>query len=156
MEPESEAMMTEDQILSLAHRTCWKYRHSTDPHHSHTYKFNDMAMVDFVRKVEAAIGHHQNPSDEADCSTEAAVLGTGGMVDIFAAVFREIEEQNGCDDGNAPGHGHEIPGIWDDDNGKLAGQPCAWCALWNRAKAMIAEADGNHEAVRFAIGADKI
>ena len=40
-------------------------------------------------------------------------------------------------DGNAPGHAHEVPGVWDSDNGKLAGKPCAWCALWAEAKATI-------------------
>lgn len=29
--------------------------------------------------------------------------------------------------GNAPGHGHSVPGIWDSDNGELAGKECAWC-----------------------------
>jgi hypothetical protein len=37
--------------------------------------------------------------------------------------------------GNAPGHGHEVPGVWDSDNGELAGKPCAWCAVWARAVA---------------------
>lgn len=39
------------------------------------------------------------------------------------------------EDGNAPGHAHEVPGVWDSDNGELAGKPCAWCAVWARAAA---------------------
>lgn len=39
---------------------------------------------------------------------------------------------------DAPGHRHEIPGIWDSDNGELAGKSCAWCALWKEAKATVA------------------
>lgn len=39
-------------------------------------------------------------------------------------------------DGNAPGHAHEVPGVWDSDNGKLAGKPCAWCKTWAKAKAL--------------------
>ena len=35
--------------------------------------------------------------------------------------------------GNAPGHCHDVPGVWDGDNGDLAGKPCAWCATWNAA-----------------------
>lgn len=61
-----------------------------------------------------------------------------GLADVLIAVFSEIEARYGDGDGNAPGHGHEIPGIWDSDNGDLAGQPCAWCALWNKAKSMLA------------------
>ena len=40
------------------------------------------------------------------------------------------------------GHCHAVPGIWDDDgsNGALAGMPCEWCALWDRARALIGPA----------------
>lgn len=34
----------------------------------------------------------------------------------------------------SPGHHHQIPGIWDSDNGDLAGKPCAKCALWAEIK----------------------
>lgn len=44
--------------------------------------------------------------------------------------------------GNAPGHAHGRVGIWDDDNGKLAGKRCEWCATWARARALIAKAGG--------------
>lgn len=52
---------------------------------------------------------------------------------------RLLEEESMHDrgDGNAPGHCHEVPGVWDRDNGKKAGKPCAWCALWAEAKATI-------------------
>lgn len=52
---------------------------------------------------------------------------------------RLLEEESLHDrgDGNAPGHCHEVPGVWDSDNGKKAGKPCAWCALWAEAKATI-------------------
>lgn len=32
------------------------------------------------------------------------------------------------------------PGIWDDDNGALAGKPCAWCIAWNGAADALAAA----------------
>lgn len=36
------------------------------------------------------------------------------------------------DDGSAPGHCHEIPGVWDKSNGlPSAGKPCLRCAAWN-------------------------
>lgn len=49
----------------------------------------------------------------------------------------EEESLHDRDDGNAPGHCHEVPGVWDSDNGKKAGKQCAWCALWAEAKATI-------------------
>ncbi|HXI93823.1 MAG TPA: hypothetical protein VNO24_27885 [Blastocatellia bacterium] len=38
---------------------------------------------------------------------------------------------------NAPGHGHARIGIWDNDNGALSGTQCAWCAIWNEARAAV-------------------
>ncbi|MGL6245664.1 hypothetical protein [Pseudomonas sp.] len=66
-----------------------------------------------------------------------------GFVEVMAAVFREIEAIGEHGKGNAPGHCHEVPGVWDGDNGQLAGQPCAWCALWNKASAIQAERGGS-------------
>lgn len=69
-----------------------------------------------------------------------------GFVDVMAAVFRELEHRHGDERGNAPRHSHTIPGVWDEDNGELAGKPCAWCALWNKGKEMLkaASAPGHH------------
>jgi hypothetical protein len=39
--------MQDDEILKLAHRTAWKYKLSSDPSHSDTYKFNNSCMIDF-------------------------------------------------------------------------------------------------------------
>ena len=38
--------------------------------------------------------------------------------------------------GNAPGHAHLTPGIWDDDNGTKAGTLCEWCAAWPKILAL--------------------
>lgn len=61
---------------------------------------------------------------------------------VLHAVLREMPRR-GRNDGNAPGHAHEVPGIWDRDNGSLAGTECAWCKAWNTAKEAI-RARGNH------------
>jgi hypothetical protein len=41
--------MTDYEVLQLAHRTCWKYKHSKDPNHSDTYTFNEHTLKEFVR-----------------------------------------------------------------------------------------------------------
>lgn len=72
-------------------------------------------------------------------STEAQALRDAQpWREILAAVLREHPEQTWRRDGNAPGHGHDIPGIWDSDNGSLAGKPCAWCLTWKTAVEAIA------------------
>lgn len=55
--------------------------------------------------------------------------------EILSAVVRELGDDE--DDGNAPGHGHSVPGVWDSDNGAKAGTICAWCKAWSLAKAAI-------------------
>jgi hypothetical protein len=37
-------------------------------------------------------------------------------------------------EGNAPGHSHPIPGVWDTDNGNISGHRCAECALFSLAE----------------------
>lgn len=54
---------------------------------------------------------------------------------ILEAVRRELSRENR--NGDAPGHSHQIPGIWDSDNGDRAGKPCAWCLTWKKFTAII-------------------
>ncbi len=56
---------------------------------------------------------------------------------LLAVVEQLGLRTNGHD---APGHSHLVPGIWDRDNGVLAGKPCAWCALWSEAKQLAQQA----------------
>ncbi|CAJ4664948.1 Uncharacterised protein [Burkholderia pseudomallei] len=66
--------------------------------------------------------------------------------DLMAAVIRNINhgEYNRPYRGieNAPCHAHDMPGIWDSDNGAKAGTQCAWCATWNAARAALAQRQG--------------
>lgn len=56
---------------------------------------------------------------------------------VVEAVVREIPDRDDETSYNAPGHAHQIPGVWNDDNGALAGKECAWCKAWNTAKEVI-------------------
>ena len=47
-----------------------------------------------------------------------------------------IAEKKGKRQGS-PNHCHQRPGIWDDDNGDLAGKPCSECAIYDRARALL-------------------
>ncbi|RUR26810.1 hypothetical protein ELY33_17025 [Vreelandella andesensis] len=59
---------------------------------------------------------------------------------VIAAVVSEIPHRDSRN-GNAPGHSHSVPGVWDYDNGALAGKKCGWCAVWQEAE-KIAESRG--------------
>lgn len=61
------------------------------------------------------------------------------LVDVFSSPELRIDNR-----GNAPGHGHQIPGIWDSDNGDRAGTECAWCKKWNAARAALSAWEAQH------------
>lgn len=61
---------------------------------------------------------------------------------LIHAVVREVpylSHRPGNGNGNAPGHSHSRPGIWDSDNGELAGKACSWCAIWRAAEKIALE-----------------
>lgn len=58
---------------------------------------------------------------------------------VMAAVVSEIPHGEFIAAGNAPGHCHDIPGIWDQGNGEKSGNECGWCKVWNAARAMSKE-----------------
>ncbi|WP_177429815.1 hypothetical protein [Pseudomonas sp. SWI44] len=61
---------------------------------------------------------------------------------LRSLVLSALEEGNGrlSSGGNAPGHCHEVPGVWDRGNGDRSGTPCGWCRIRNAAQAMAKEA----------------
>jgi len=58
-------------------------------------------------------------------------------LDALMALVRELPQPDRA--GNAPGHAHRTPGVWDSDNGQLAGQPCRLCAAYAQAVAIVGE-----------------
>lgn len=66
------------------------------------------------------------------------------MRDALVAVVHQLDGRRASrSDDDAPGHSHQVSGIWDSDNGDLAGKPCAWCALWREVKALVQEQGGS-------------
>lgn len=61
--------------------------------------------------------------------------------------LRGIIDHFDCNHGNAPGHGHLIPGVWDKDvsNGAMGGTKCGWCEQWSEARAALSQAGGASE-----------
>ena len=51
--------MNEAQIEALAHRMCWRYKHSSDPKHSHTYLFNRSTLLQFAQAVIEGTDEHE-------------------------------------------------------------------------------------------------
>lgn len=72
--------MQDDEILKIAHRTAWKYKHSTDPHHSDTYTFNNMCMIDFARKVLNGSAVEPIGKNEIDLALDAILVASGSAL----------------------------------------------------------------------------
>ena len=61
---------------------------------------------------------------------------------LRSLVLSALEEGKGRPGtgGNAPGHCHAVPGVWDRGNGERSGAACGWCRIWSAAQAMAKEA----------------
>jgi hypothetical protein len=66
-------------VENLAHRKCWRYRHSSDPAHSSTYTFNRVTLLAFADALLAAADGDVALYDQAGLdATEADSLGKRG------------------------------------------------------------------------------
>lgn len=92
----------------------------------------------------------ERASDEADLCRNDGADDIAELLDEAAATIRALREalasiMSQLDNGrNAPGHGHVVSGVWDNDisNGDKAGQPCEWCARWSSARAALEASHG--------------
>lgn len=55
----------------------------------------------------------------------------------------------------SPNHSHRKPGIWDSDNADKAGKPCAECALFDEARALLAAPRAEQPAPAMPLPAQK-
>ena len=63
------------------------------------------------------------------------VLVSAEFIDTVNQALKE-----GGDRKSFPGHSHDIPGVWDSDNGEKANKTCAQCAMWSKLHDMLAAA----------------
>lgn len=66
---------------------------------------------------------------------EAMVKDRNELRDVLQALIHEMPAPGW--DGNAPGHCHQVPGVWDNDNGKRSGTKCRLCDAYARAVAVV-------------------
>lgn len=134
--------LSDEEVLSLGHRAASKYRHDCDGPSCHRYEFQPHTLLQFASAVaEAAVQaarEKQSLNDDAMDSKSKAIptVLDDRWKSILESIIREMPRAGR--NGNAPGHAHSKPGIWDSDNGELAGKPCAWCLAWSTATAMLA------------------
>jgi hypothetical protein len=90
--------------------------------------------------VEDGYDKHEHPIlaiDEAAVELARLLKLVEAQREAIREMFAWYEEDRG-EDLDAPGHSHQIPGIWDEsDCDELAGKPCEWCAIWRRLKSTL-------------------
>jgi hypothetical protein len=66
--------LTDERIVEIGHRYAWRYKHSSDPHHSHTYTYNAHCLRDFARAIERELkgGDPWTPAARLGADTEGA------------------------------------------------------------------------------------
>lgn len=74
-------------------------------------------------------------NDEA-FAAQQAVGNAPSVPDEWRTMLQWLIGQRG-----KAGHCHSRPGVWDDDNGDKAGQPCEQCAMYDRARVLLQSAD---------------
>lgn len=83
---------------------------------------------------DAAIDNARNMGCEPQLLF-AGPIHAPSVTDEWRTMMQWLIDQRG-----KAGHCHAKPGIWDDDNGDKAGQPCEQCAMYDRALAMLQSA----------------
>lgn len=89
----------------------------------------------YVLTVQRSAG--MTPADKmkaAEQRADAAERRVAELENLLGAWYAE-ESRYGARL-QAPGHHHQVPGIWDSDNGPIAGKPCAKCALWQQIRSL--------------------
>ena len=116
-------MLSDDDIQRVAIQCGMK-----SGQHWNKGRMNTSKMRSFARAIEREV-RKQVLEDAAHPDAVEALRR------LVAAVI----DDEGDDPGNAPGHAHSRPGIWDDDNEPaIAGKPCEKCAAWSNARAVLA------------------
>ena len=100
------------------------------------------AAVTFALNVQVT-GHNgwsHYMRDLYETMAKAAPDKSDEWREALEAVMREMPDRGYR--GNAPGHAHQIPGVWDSDNvPALAGNPCAWCLAYKTARTLLAASE---------------
>lgn len=121
----------------------------------HDYAMRDADMAEFVdayfkARPQLLRTRHEECLVEAGFKAAWKPAATApsvpeGWREVMAGLVG-IAEAKGKKQGS-PNHSHSRPGIWDDDNIRngLAGKPCAECALYDRARALLKSANHSNE-----------
>lgn len=78
--------MTSDEVLTLAHREAWRYKKSSDPHHSDIYTFNRSTLLEFARKLAMT----ERESCAKVCDAEAVKMEEGARRAIESGEHDEV------------------------------------------------------------------
>lgn len=74
--------------------------------------------------------------------TESELSGNSGQIAIPKQLLTDLVEiwnKKHHNPYGSPNHSHAIPGIWDSDNGDLAGKPCAECNIYDEARRLLSQ-----------------
>lgn len=106
--------------------------HRMSGHPSRNHK-PQMELTDANRNEITTAAGNSNTVERLTAELAAERQRAEGLREALRIVIHRLDE-GGPD---APGHSHYIAGIWDADNGDLAGKPCEWCAEWAKARAAL-------------------
>ena len=140
------------RVLATRELSCWEGEYSPEPEeYDDAHRRTTRAILEpsgplapLCAAYEAQLAEVTRERDEARAEVERMRKHVAEAVaaererwrPVLDAVVRELACK-GEHRGNAPGHAHSIPGVWDSDNGPIAGTPCSWCTAWKIARELL-------------------
>jgi hypothetical protein len=89
-----------------------------------------MSEIEALEQLVLNQTHNKEAPSEEHPSDSRELVRLKGLI---CAMVEHLERRHKFRSGNAPGHSHKVPGVWDIDNCELAGIKCSWCELWHEA-----------------------
>lgn len=96
--------------------------------------WNPLYSAATVAELRAEVAENESVINVWRRRCEAAERRVGELENLLGAWY--AEDSSYGTRLQAPGHHHQVPGIWDSDNGPIAGKPCAKCALWQQIRSI--------------------
>lgn len=89
------------------------------------------------RAVEKAVRDWLNLSSAASWFSQAlAIPPDSAVLEVLRRLVASVPTYS-IVAGNAPGHDHKNPPLWDADNRDKAGTTCEWCAAFRAAQELV-------------------
>lgn len=131
--------INKQEIKVLADRVKTDSRFCADEYH-HALAEGVLSLLAEISRIEIDAAYVMAGSRTRSEVIDQLKAENEALRSLVLSALEEGKRRPGAG-GNAPGHCHAVPGVWDRGNGERSGTACGWCRIWNAARAMVKEAN---------------